>query len=130
MKNLSKEELAFFRKHPELIQVVGSKATIYRLVLITVFAAGFFLVVISKIVKYSFGHGLYPWLAELTVDLVFELGVALWGGVATTVLLQDFVKRQYSEGRRYQQEIIRQLAKEQSGAEASQTFDTHDKGQT
>lgn len=32
------------------------------------------------------------------------------GGVATTVLLQDLIQRQYREGRRYQQAIIRQLA--------------------
>ena len=114
MKKLSKDELAFYRKHPELIQAVGDKATIYRVVLLVVFAVGFLLVVISKVVQYAFGEGSGPWLVELTVDLVFELGVALWGGVATTVLLQDYVKRQYSEGRRYQQAIIRQLAKEQS----------------
>ncbi len=114
MKKLSKEELAFYRKHPELIQAFGDKATIYRVVLISVFVAGFLLVVISKVVKYVYADALSPWIVELTVDLVFELGVALWGGVATTVLLQDFVKRQYSEGRRYQHEIIRQLANEKS----------------
>jgi hypothetical protein len=91
MKKLTENELAFYRKHPELIRAVGDKAMIYRVVL----------------------------LVELTVDLVFELGVALWGGVATTVLLQDYVKRQYNEGRRYQQEIISQLANVQSGAESS-----------
>ena len=51
--------------------------------------------------------------SRLIVDLVFEPGVALWGGVATTILLQDYVKKQYSEGRRYQQEIIRQIGNEQ-----------------
>ena len=40
--------------------------------------------------------------AELVIDLIFELGVALWGGVATTVLLQTYVERKYKEGRRRQ----------------------------
>ena len=31
-------------------------------------------------------------------------------GVATTVLLQNFVQHQYKEGRRYQQEIMRELS--------------------
>jgi len=121
MKKLTETELAFYRKHPELIQAVGDKATIYRVILVVVFVIGFLFVVLSKVVKYAFDPGSASWLVELSVDLVFELGVALWGGVATTVLLQDYVKRQYSEGRRYQQEIIRQLAKEQSGAESSRT---------
>jgi len=98
MRKLSNEELAFFRKHPELIQAFGDKTKIYRLVLISVFVAGFLLVVISKVVKYAYGGDLTLWVVELIVDLVFEPGVALWGGVATTILLQDYIKKQYSEG--------------------------------
>jgi hypothetical protein len=119
MKKLTEEELAFYRKHPELIQAIGDKTTIYKAILLVVFIIGFLLVVVSKVVKAAFDDGSGSWFAELTVDLFFNLGVALWGGVATTVLLQDYVKRQYSEGRQYQQEIIRQLAKEESGAESS-----------
>jgi hypothetical protein len=113
MKKLTKKELDFYRKYPELIQAFGDKAAIYHLILIAAFVAGFLLAVVSKAVKYGLGGDSASWLVELSVDLIFELGVALWGGVATTVLLQDFVKRQYSEGRRYQQEIIRQLAEEE-----------------
>jgi hypothetical protein len=126
MEKLTESELAFYRKHPELIQAVGDKATIYRVILIVVFVIGFLFVVISKVVKYAFDDGSGSWLVELGVDLVFEMGVALWGGVATTVLLQDYVKRQYSEGRRYQQTIIRQLADEQSRTEMSQAGVTGD----
>ena len=108
--NISNEEIAFYRKHPELIEAVGDKATIHRLILLVVFVAGFLLVVVSKSVKYGFAGSAMPWLIELIVDLVFELGIALWGGVATTVLLQDLIKRQYREGKRYQQAIIRKLA--------------------
>ena len=109
---VTKQELEFYRKHPQLVHAVGNKATIYRVVLITVFFAGFLLVVLSKAVKYGFVDAPAVAWVELTVDLIFEMGVALWGGVATTVLLQQFVERKYKEGRRYQQEIMRLLAEE------------------
>lgn len=112
--NIPKEEIAFYRTHPELIQALGDKATIHRVILIAVFATGFLLVVVSKSLEYGFAGSAMPWLVELTVDLVFELGIALWGGVATTVLLQDLIKRQYREGRRYQNAILRQLATEEN----------------
>ena len=126
MEKLTESELAFYRKHPELIQAVGDKATIYRVILIVVFLAGFLLVITSKILKYVLEDASASCLVELSVDLAFELGIALWGGVATTVLLQDLVKRQYSEGRRYQQTSIRQLADEQSRTEMSQAGVTDD----
>ena len=56
---------------------------------------------------------------RLVIDLIFEMGVALWGGVATTVLLQSYVERKYKEGRRYQQEIMQQLAEEKEQGAAS-----------
>ena len=109
-RKITEQELAFYRKHPELIHAIGSKSTIYRAVLIVVFVTGFLLVAVSKVVKFEFGADSDSYLVELAVDLIFEMGVALWGGVATAVLLQNFVQRQYKEGRRYQQEIMRELA--------------------
>lgn len=113
MAKLTKQELAFYRKHPEFVQAVGDKATIYRWVLVTVFVAGFLLVVASKAIKYGFVDAPAVAWVEMAVDLVFEMGVALWGGVATTVLLQNFVERKYDEGRRYQQDIIQQLERDE-----------------
>jgi hypothetical protein len=121
---ISEHELAIYRKHPELVQALGDKAIIHRVVLVAVFIVGFLLVAASKALKFGFGGNLASGFVELTVDLVFELGVALWGGVATTVLLQEFVKRQYAEGRRYQQEIMRQLATEEGPPKAVATGDT------
>ena len=116
-RKITEQELAFYRKHPELIHAIGSKSTIYRAVLIVVFVTGFLLVAVSKVVKFEFGADSDSYLVELAVDLIFEMGVALWGGVATAVLLQNFVQRQYKEGRRYQQEIMKELANEPGKAE-------------
>ena len=116
-RKITEQELAFYRKHPELVHAIGSKSTIYRTVLLVVFVTGFVLVAVSKAVKFGFGDGSDSYLMELVVDLIFEMGVALWGGVATAVLLQNFVQRQYKEGRRYQQEIMKELANEPGKAE-------------
>lgn len=113
VEKISKQELEYYRKHPELVQAVGSKKWIYRTILILVFILGFILVFISKAVKFGLVASPDSAVAELVIDLIFEMGVALWGGVATTVLLQSYVERKYEEGRNYQQEIIRRLAEEE-----------------
>jgi len=103
-------ELELYRQHPELIDAIGSRTVIHRVVLATVFVAGLALVVLSKGVKFVLVGSAAPWLMETVVDLLFELGVALWGGVATTVMLNHFMNRQYQIGRSYQQAIRRQLS--------------------
>jgi hypothetical protein len=112
-ERLTKQEIEFYRKHPELVRAVGDKKSIYRVVLVVVFVAGFVLVAISKAVKFGLVESPDSAVAELVIDLIFEMGVALWGGVATTVLLQSYVERKYKEGRRYQQDIMRLLAEEE-----------------
>lgn len=106
---LTEAEIAFYREHPELVAVIGDRTAIHQAILAAVFAIGFLLVVLSKVVKQAVIDS-PTWVTETAVDLLFELGVALWGGVATTVLLQDLMTRQYREGRRLQQSIIEKLS--------------------
>ena len=112
MQRITEQELTFYRKHPELVRAVGDKKSIYRVVLVAVFVAGFVLVAISKAVKFGLVESPDSAMAEMVIDLIFEMGVALWGGVATTVLLQSYVEKKYKEGRRYQQEVMKRLAEE------------------
>jgi hypothetical protein len=112
VQRITEQELTFYRKHPELVRAVGDKKSIYRVVLVAVFVAGFVLVAISKAVKFGLVESPDSAVAELVIDLIFEMGVALWGGVATTVLLQSYVEKKYKEGRRYQQEVMKRLAEE------------------
>lgn len=113
VQKLTPQELEFYRKHPELISAIGNKNVILKTVLVATFVAGFFLVVISKLLKFGLIDRVNEVTLELSVDLIFELGVALWGGVATTVLLQHFVDQKYKEGREYQQEVMKLLSKEE-----------------
>jgi len=112
MQRITEQELKFYRKYPELVRAVGDKQSIYRVVLVAVFVAGFDLVASSKAVKFGLVESPGAAMAEMVIDLIFEMGVALWGGVATTVLLQSYVEKKYKEGRRYQQEIMKRLTGE------------------
>ena len=58
MKKLTQEEVAFYRKHPELVQAIGSKAFIYRTVLVLVFLAGIYLAIYYIYVHYLIVIGL------------------------------------------------------------------------
>jgi hypothetical protein len=116
VQKLTPLELEFYRKHPELISAIGDKKVILKTILVATFIAGFLLVVVSKLLKFGLIEHANEVALELSVDLIFELGVALWGGVATTVLLQHFVDQKYKEGRKFQQEVMKILS-ETEGAE-------------
>lgn len=115
VKSISPHELEFYRKHPELVSAIGNKTVIFKTVLVSTFVAGFLLVVTSKLLKFGLAERVNEVALELWVDLIFELGVALWGGVATTVLLQNFVDQKYKEGREFQQEVMKLLSEEEDG---------------
>lgn len=54
-----------------------------------------------------FGDALF--LNEIVVDLAFELGVALWGGVITAAFLETIENRERMANRRFREEIERRI---------------------
>jgi hypothetical protein len=77
---ITKQELAFYRKHPELVHAVGNKATIYRVVLITVFFAGFLPTAVSLFTPIIIALSPSPFPPEAPRDRPpFPLSVPLRG---------------------------------------------------
>jgi len=106
--SISDEDIRFFMENPELLDDLTDKKKIYYKFLLIAFFTGLALVIISKVIAY------YPvfdeFVNELITDLVFEAGVAMWGGVATSFIIEVMQKKQYSENLALKKEILRRIS--------------------
>ncbi|MEM7346778.1 MAG: hypothetical protein AAF485_21250, partial [Chloroflexota bacterium] len=87
---------------------------LHRAVLPMGFATGFILVSASKLIQFYNLFGDQLFLNEVVVDLVFELGVAVWGGVMTTFLLGIIERREKKALERYKAEVLRRIAESEA----------------
>ena len=97
---LSEEELDYYREHPEEIHELLSRETVKRQMAIWIALVAAVLVTVSKLIAYYFKDSLGGFVVEVVVDLVFEMGAALMGAVATLVFVEMAQAEQYEENKR------------------------------
>ena len=97
---LSEDDLNYYREHPEEIHELLSRETVRRQMAIWIAVVAAVLVTVSKLIAYYFKDSLGLFIVEVVVDLVFEMGAALMGAVATLVFIEMAQAEQYRENKR------------------------------
>ena len=103
------EEVAYFREHPEQIDQVTAPVNVHKLFLWAgaLFGAG--LVGVSKLLKFSQLVVLSEGYREFVIDIVFESGVALIGAAVTAYILGILLNQQQDNAATWRSEIRRKI---------------------
>jgi hypothetical protein len=106
---LTEEELTFFREHPEAIDEVTAPVNVHKLFLWLGALMGLSLLTFSKWLKFS-GFTLFSEaFMEFSIDLVFEIGVALIGTAVTAYVLGILLNKQQEKAAQWRAEIRRRI---------------------
>ena len=97
---LSEEDLQYYREHPEEIHELLSRETVRRQMATWIALLAVVLVTASKLMAYGFKDTFGSFVVEVVVDLVFEMGAALMGAVATLIFIEMAQAEQYKENKR------------------------------
>ena len=104
------EELDYFRQHPEQIDEVAAPVNIHKLFLWAGTLLGVAFVGLSKMLKFQpLLAGVPEGLREFSIDIVFEIGVALIGAAVTAYILGILLDQQQENAARWRAEIRRLL---------------------
>lgn len=107
--DLTDDQIRQFRDHPELFNLIGDRETLslrnlWRILWV---AAG--LVALSKILSIRYGDVYDQFIFNVVSDLVFEMGAALIGSVATVIFIQYQEKRQFEDNVKFRADIHRRI---------------------
>lgn len=108
---VTEEEVAYFRAHPDEIDAASAPARIHRLFLLLGTLAGLALVALSRIVAATplerlTGGG----IEGFVTDVLFEIGVALIGAAVTAYLLGVLLTVQQRNARIWRQDLRARIA--------------------
>lgn len=95
--SLSDEHIRYFSDHPEALDLIGDRETLGVRHLWRILWIAAALVGLSKVLSVTFADAFDQFLINVTVDLVFQMGAALIGSVATVIFIQYQQKRQFVE---------------------------------
>jgi uncharacterized membrane protein YedE/YeeE len=109
-KDVTNEEVAYFREHPDEIDEITAPIYIHKLFLWLGLLLGTVLVGISKALNYSVILAvLRQGAREFVVDIVFEVGVALIGAALTAYILGIVLNKQQENAAEWRAEIRRRI---------------------
>ena len=107
---VTEQELKYFREHPDQIDEVAAPVNIHKMFLWAGTLLGVVFVGLSKMLKFHpLLSGLSEGLREFSIDIVFEIGVALIGAAVTAYILGILLDQQQENAARWRAEIRRML---------------------
>ncbi|WP_371168290.1 hypothetical protein [Aliiroseovarius sp. 2305UL8-7] len=106
---LTDADVDFFREHPEELSVLDQRTTfrLGRLAILLVLAIALFAA--SKLIAVKLPDRLDALINSVFVDVLFEMGAALIGALATLLFLEIQDKRQLRDNLRLRGEIRRRI---------------------
>lgn len=117
---ISSDEIEYYRLNPDKISLITSESRIRYRYLTYVFFLGLVFVIVSKLIFPILNHSLNMFWIEIIKDLLFELGVALWGGTATAYIIEVHSLKEEKESKNKQQYIRNILAIGQNSVDDDQ----------
>jgi hypothetical protein len=111
---VTEDEVAYFRDHPDQIEEITAPVAVHKLFLWLGALLGVLFVGVSKAVKFSKLTFLSEGLLEFTIDIVFEIGVALIGAAVTAYLLGILLNRQQDNAATWRSEMRRRIGEPES----------------
>ena len=104
------EEVAYFRDHPDEIDEVTAPVAVHKLFLWAGALLGTLLVGVAKVIKFSQFAILSEGVSEFVTDIVFETGVALIGAAVTAYILGILLNKQQDNAANWRVEIRRRIS--------------------
>ena len=101
--------IAYLRDHPEILNLIGDRESLGTRHLWRILIAALALVALSKVLAVQFDNAFDQVIADTLVDLVFEMGAALIGSVATVIFIEHRQKKQYIENVKYREAVQRRI---------------------
>ena len=108
------EEVAYFRNHPEEIDEVTAPVAVHKLFLWAGALLGTLLVGVAKVIKFSQFAIISEGVSEFVIDMVFETGVALIGAAVTAYILGILLNQQQDNAANWRVEIRHRISELES----------------
>lgn len=109
IKDLTEEHIRYFRDNPEMLDLISDREDFHFFRYFAMFVGAVLLVAASKVIAFNYADRVSQLVNTVVIDLVFEMGAALIGSVATVMFLGLQQKRQFERNLRLRIEIERRI---------------------
>ena len=106
---VTEDEVSYFRRHPDEIDEVTAPVNVHKSFLWAGTLLGTVCVAASKVLKFSQSVLFSEGVREFTIDIIFEVGVALIGAAVTAYILGILLNQQQDNAAKWRAELRRRI---------------------
>ncbi len=108
-QNVTDELVDYYEKNPEELDLIINKEYFHTLFLSIFFILGITITVSARIISYFYADRLGQFVDSIVLDVLSELGIAIFGGAVVAYLIEFLNKRQYQQNLKFRKEIKRRI---------------------
>ncbi len=110
-QEVTEEIVEYYKKNPDELDLLIDKEDFNIKFLSYFFIFGLIVTVGSRVLSFMFGDVWGEFVNHVVLDVISEVGIAIFGGAITAYLLEYLQKKQYEENIAFRSEIKRRLDK-------------------
>lgn len=99
----------FYRKNPEELDLIIDKEYFHGKFIKFFFILGISITISSRVLKFLFENTWASLLNDVVLDVISELGIAIFGGAIVAYILEKLKQKQYEDNVKFRNEIMRRI---------------------
>ncbi|MEM8894571.1 MAG: hypothetical protein AAGC88_08335 [Bacteroidota bacterium] len=115
-QEVTEEAIDYYEKHPDELDLIINREHFNAMYLGFIFALGISLTVLSRVAAYFYGDYLGEFVNSVILDVISEIGIAIFGGAVVAYLIESLNKKQYQQNIKYRREMKAILDKRKKDA--------------
>lgn len=106
---ITDEIVQYYRQNPHELDLLTDKGQFHSRFLMYFFILGLVLTVGARLLRYFFEGDFGELIDRVLLDVISEIGIAVFGGAVTVYFLEHLKKKQYQESIKLRKEIKRRI---------------------
>jgi hypothetical protein len=108
---ITDEIVEYYRKNPSDLDLIIDKEYFHSKFIKFFFILGLVITVSSRVLKFLFHNTWAEFINDIVLDIISELGIAIFGGAITAYILERMKQKKYQDNVKFRNEVIEKIKK-------------------
>lgn len=104
-QKITEEVILHYERNPDELDIIINKEYFNVVYLGVIFILGIAMTVSARIISYFYGDSLGDFVNTVVLDIISELGIAVFGGAIVAYLIEFLNKKQFQQNVKFRREM-------------------------
>jgi len=102
---ITDEVIVYYEKNPDELDLIINKEHFNAVYLAFFFFIGLGLTIAARLIAHFYGATLGEFVNSIVLDVISELGIAIFGGAIVAYLIENLNKQQYQQNVKFRRKV-------------------------